>query len=245
VCTIGPLLPSSLSVCLVRSVPFVLSVPKTQHFGFSNIRFRRRPSFKSVYVIVVVAVGLHHQQSDNFCKIQKENAEWTWTVIYVRCFIVFLSSGAPCLGVYYTSLRARGRVHCRCCWLLILLAWHTLTSILFMRHTGRNWTTGLVTAGCFALLLWLWHPWFSFTTFPIWTYITWHPSFVAVRVKNQFRYFAGPQQPWPLAWSTHYSLATTRNDCEMLTDKKQRTLTATLRVNMAVSLRNETWHLQF
>ena len=34
-------------------------------------------------VIMIVAVSLHHQLSDNFCKIQKENAKWTWAIFYV------------------------------------------------------------------------------------------------------------------------------------------------------------------
>jgi len=67
---------------------------KHKYLGFSNVRFRRGSIVKSVYVIVVVAVSLHHQLSDNFCKIQKKNAKWTGAIIYVGHFIV-LSSGAP------------------------------------------------------------------------------------------------------------------------------------------------------
>ena len=80
---------------------------KHKHFCFSNVRFRRGSIVKSVCVILVVAVSLHHQQSDNFCEIQKKNAKWTGAVIYAGHFIV-LSSGAPCVCVCYTALRARG-----------------------------------------------------------------------------------------------------------------------------------------
>jgi len=36
----------------------------------------------------------------------------------------------------------------------------------------------------------------------------------------QFRYFTGPQQPWPLVWSTHY--ATIHTDYEMLTGQNNK-----------------------
>ena len=66
---------------------------KHKHLGFSNVRFRKGSIVKSVYVIVVVVVSLHHQQSDKFCKIQKKKAKWTAAAIYLGHFIV-LSSGA-------------------------------------------------------------------------------------------------------------------------------------------------------
>ena len=106
---------------------------KHKHLGFSNVRFRRRSIVKSVCVIVVVAVSLHHQQSDNFCKIQKKNAKWIGAVIYVGHFI---SSGAP-VYVCYTALRSRGACPLQGYWLLSLFTWSTLTSILFVRGTGR------------------------------------------------------------------------------------------------------------
>ena len=93
---------------------------KHKHIGFSNVRFRRGSIFKSVYVIVVVVVFCH-QQSDNFCKIQKENAKWTWAAIYAWRFIVLLFSGSPCISVYAILLRGQeGHVHCRVtgCWIL-------------------------------------------------------------------------------------------------------------------------------
>jgi hypothetical protein len=54
-----------------------------KHFGFSNIRFTRRSIVKCVGVVMVVAVSLHHRSSDDLYKIQKENANLTWAVIYV------------------------------------------------------------------------------------------------------------------------------------------------------------------
>ena len=86
---------------------------------------------------MVVAVSLHHQQSDNFCKIQKKNAKWTGAVIYVGRFII-LSSGAPCIRVFYTALRARGTCPLQGYWLVSLFTWPILTSILFFRGTGGN-----------------------------------------------------------------------------------------------------------
>ena len=66
-------------------------------------------------VTVEAAVSLHHQQNDNFYKIQKENAKWTSAVNYVWCFNVLLSSGVPCVNVHYTSLRERGECQLQGC----------------------------------------------------------------------------------------------------------------------------------
>ena len=106
---------------------------KHKQVGFSNVRFRRGSIVKSVYIIMVVTVSLHHQQSDNFCKIQYKNAKWTGAVIYVGRFIVLLSSGAPCICVCYTALRERGACPLQGYWLLSLFTWPILTSILFVR----------------------------------------------------------------------------------------------------------------
>ena len=92
---------------------------KHKHFSFSNVRFRRGSIVKPVCVIMVVAVSLQYQQSDNFWKIQKENTKWTWVVIFVWCFIVLLSSGAPCICVCATlPWGQEWHVHCRVtgCW---------------------------------------------------------------------------------------------------------------------------------
>jgi hypothetical protein len=71
-----------------------------------------------------------------------------------------------------------------------------------VRDTGWNWTAGLVTAGCLVEQLRLWQPWHTFSTSLNWTDVTSYSHFVTIIV-SQFRYFAGLQQPRPLAWSTH------------------------------------------
>ena len=86
-----------------------------------------------------------------------------------------------------------------------------------------------------AVRLRLWQPWHTFRTSLNWTDVAWYSRFVTINVNSQFRYFAGLQQPWPLAWSTH---ATTHTDCQMITGKKNK-LYATLDLNSAQSLRNE------
>ena len=159
---------------------------KQKHFGFSNVRFRRGSIVKSVYVVVVVVASLHHQQSDNFCKMQEENAKWTWSIIYVWCYIVLLSPGAPCICVCvcvcYTALRARGACP------LNLFTWPTLTGNLFVRGTGRKWTAGLMTTGCVVELLRVWQPWHSFRTFLNWTDVAWH-SFCHSQCKQSVQTF--------------------------------------------------------
>ena len=156
---------------------------KHKHFDFSNVRFRRGSIVKSVYVVMLVAVSLHHQHSDNFYKIQKENAKWTGAVIYVWRCIVFLSSGSPCICVCYTALRATGACPLQGYWLLSLYTWPTLTDILFLRGTGRNWTAGLVTNCCSEVRLRLWHPWHNFRSSLNWTDVA--RSFCFVTISQQ------------------------------------------------------------
>jgi hypothetical protein len=81
---------------------------KHKYFGCIGIRYRRGSIMNSVYVVVVVPIILHHQQSDDFCKIQKKNAKWTGVVIYVARFIVLLSSGTPCMCMLHCSKGKRG-----------------------------------------------------------------------------------------------------------------------------------------
>jgi len=54
---------------------------KHKHFSLSHVREGRRFVVNSVKVAVVVSLTLHHQQCDNFHKIQKENAKCIGTVI--------------------------------------------------------------------------------------------------------------------------------------------------------------------
>jgi hypothetical protein len=128
-----------------------------------NVRFRRGSIAKSVCVIMAVAVSLHHQQSDNFCKIQKENAKQTWAPIYAWPSFSFFPLGPLYMCVLYYSW-ARGACPLQHYWLLNLFTWPTLMGTIFVRGTGRDWTAGLVTAGCLAVQLRLWHPWHTFRT---------------------------------------------------------------------------------
>ena len=66
----------------------------------------------------------------------------------------------------------------------------------------------------------LWHSWYTFRTSLNWNDIAWLSRFVTFSVKNQFRYFAGPQHPWPLTWSCH--CATNHKDCEVLPGRNNK-----------------------
>ena len=98
--------------------------------------------------------------------------------------------GAP-VNVCCTSLRARGACPLPGYWLLSLFTWPTLTSILFVRGTGRNWTARLVTTDCLAVRLRLWQPWLTFITSLNWTDVAWYSRFVTIVINNQFRYLLG------------------------------------------------------
>jgi len=52
------------------------------------------------------------------------------------------------------------------------------------------------------------------------TDVAWHSRFITICVKNEFRYFTGPQQPWPLASSTHY--VTTHTNFILRTEKNNK-----------------------
>jgi hypothetical protein len=143
-------------------------------------------SGESVCPIVVVAVCLHLQQSDKFCKIQNETPKWTWAVIYVWRFFVLLSSGAPCACMCYTALRARGAYPLQDYWLLSLFNWATLISIVFVKGTGQNWTAGLVTAGCLAVRFRLQHSWYTFRTFLTWNDVAWLSYLVTFDVLTSY-----------------------------------------------------------
>ena len=79
------------------------------HFGLSHFRLEGRPLVMSVKVVMVVPVSLCHQQCYNFHKKQLENSKWTGAGLYTWGFTVSYPPGAPCKGVNYTYLRARGR----------------------------------------------------------------------------------------------------------------------------------------
>ena len=116
----------------------------------------------------------------------------------------FFSMGPPVYVCYtYAALRARGACPLQGYWLLILYTWPTLTGIIFMRGTGWNWTPGLMTTCCLAVRLRAWHPWHTFRSSLNWTDVARYSCLFTITFSNQFRYFAGQQQSWPLAWSTH------------------------------------------
>ena len=82
---------------------------KHKHFGLSHVRLGGRPLVKSVKVVMVVPVSLCHQRCYNLRKKQLENSEWTGGDVYTWGFTVSYPLRAPCKGVNYTCLRARGR----------------------------------------------------------------------------------------------------------------------------------------
>ena len=97
-----------------------------------------KPLVKSVKVVmVVVPVSLRHQHYYNFRKKQLENSEWTGAGVYTWGFTVSYLPGAPCKGVNYTCLRARGRCP--------LLIWSSLNTI--RSWTLDRWMSGALVAG--------------------------------------------------------------------------------------------------
>ena len=107
------------------------------HFGLSHVRLGGRALAKSVKVVIVVPLSLRHQQCYNFRKKQMENSKWTGAGVYTWGFTVSYPAGAPCKGVNYTCLRARGRCP--------LLIWSSLNTI---RSTCLYLTAGRLTTGC-------------------------------------------------------------------------------------------------
>jgi hypothetical protein len=151
--------------------PICVANARNKHFGFSNIRVRSRSIVELVCAVVVVAVRLHHQQSDDLYKIQKQNANCTGAIIYVWPFIV-LSFGHSCICGCWTALRERVAYLLQRYWLLNLFTCPTLPTILFVRVSGWYWHTGLVTAGCLVVRLRLWQPWHPFRNSPNWRCLT-------------------------------------------------------------------------
>jgi hypothetical protein len=110
---------------------------------------------------MVVAVSLHRQQSDDLYKIQKENANGSWAVIYVWHFIV-LSFWPSCICECWTAVRATVACPLQQYWLLNLFTCPTVTVILIVRNSGEHCPAGLVTTGCLLVRLGLWQPWHPF-----------------------------------------------------------------------------------
>ena len=109
-------------------------------------------------------------------------------------FTVSFPPGAPCKGVHYTSLRARGPY--------LLLTWRTLKTI---RGTYHEWTAGHLTTGCWAVRFQVWHPWLVSETSLILRYaITWRWCFVTFTVPNKFGNPVSGQEPTFLRSSIHH-----------------------------------------
>ena len=160
---------------------------------------------------MVVAVSLHHQHSDNFCKIERENTKWTGAVIYMWRFIVLLSSGPSCTCVLHCS---EGKMSGSIAGLLAVESVHLAHSHQHPRQ--RHW----MKLTCWTCDNWLSDstvevvtPLDTFSTSLNWTDDAWYFCFVTISVNNQFRYLAGLQQAWPLAWLTQSSLS--NNWCKL------------------------------
>jgi hypothetical protein len=170
---------------------------------------------------VVVAVNLRLQQSDNFCKIQKEV-----TKVDLHHHL--------CVTLHCPSFIWRLVYMC------VPLLWGQEGCVHF-RVTGWVCSPGpLSTASSWrqAVLLRLLHACYTFRTSLNWTDVAWHVRFITISVKNQFRYFTGPQQPRPLAWSTHY--ITTHTNCVMLTEKNNKL--SMQHCGCKPSLKSEKWN---
>ena len=76
---------------------------RNKHFSLSHVKWGQRSLIKSVKVVMVLSVSLHHQRCYNFCKIQQEIAKWTGAVVSLCLFSVSFLPGGPCKCVYYTS----------------------------------------------------------------------------------------------------------------------------------------------
>jgi hypothetical protein len=132
------------------------------------------------------------------------------------CFIVLLSSGLPCICVFHTALRARGASRLQGYLLLSLFTKPTLTGILFIKGIGRNSADGLSDYWLSGIMVEVVRPLAHFQKL---SQLKRH-GLTLLLCHCQFRYFAGPQHPWPLVWSTHY--ATTHTDYDMLTGQNNK-----------------------
>jgi hypothetical protein len=104
----APISSRSPPVCTELQVPSVMSQPKMQTFPFSHVRFGRRSVVKQVQVLLVVAIGFHHQQRNNFCDEQQQNIEWSG-LSSDMCCITALPFGGPGRDVHYTLSGVKGQ----------------------------------------------------------------------------------------------------------------------------------------
>jgi hypothetical protein len=87
--------------------------------------------------LVIVAIHLHNQQSNNFREEQQQNAKWSGLARYVCSFPAF-TVGSPNKGVHYTPSGLRGQCPQAGLWLLTC---HITNIILIFRVVGgKIWT---------------------------------------------------------------------------------------------------------
>ena len=92
--------------------------------------------------------------------------------------------------------------------------WHPIS-----QRYWQNWAVVLVTTGCLAVLLRLWHPWYTFRTSLNWTDVTWHSCFITqCQTSIQIFHWASANLTSCLVHSLRY----THTNCEMLTEKNNK-----------------------
>jgi hypothetical protein len=110
-CITVPLLPVvcqfvsyTITICIVnaKNTNILASVTSGSGDGLSS----------SVFVIVVVAVRFYLQQSDNFCKIQKENTKWTGAIFMCDASLSFFPLGPSVYTLTGILLEALDRQYC-------------------------------------------------------------------------------------------------------------------------------------
>jgi len=98
---------------------------------FSHVRLGRSV-VTQVQALLVVAIGLHHQQRNNFRDEQQQNAEWSG-FSGDMCYFTVLPFGGPGRGGHYMPSEVTGQ--CPLCGLRLMTC-HILNSILAFRRAG-------------------------------------------------------------------------------------------------------------
>jgi len=149
-------------VCQV--VPFAIShlyfySKKHRHFSVSPFREGRRSVVNTVELDVIESLRLHHQQCDIFSEIYGEIFSGLEPSFHTWRFIVFLPTGFPNKGVYYTLYEVQKVVSLRiwCC-----LELSTLKNFLFITEFEKKWTAEGKPSVCCSFRLLAWHPWLFF-----------------------------------------------------------------------------------
>jgi len=61
--------------------PVSIVIARNKYFGLSHVGFGRRSLVRSLKVVMVISVILHHQQCYIFREIKQENTKWTAAVV--------------------------------------------------------------------------------------------------------------------------------------------------------------------